>query len=156
MSQVDPADEALLVRLGGIAATVDPPPPLLAELGRASYEMRRMDVELAQLVDDSALELAGVRATTSDARLLTFEGAEVAIELQISLVAGQLSLIGQVVPVPDDEGGIVYLQTPDGRVTSAVLDDVGGFRLDAVPARLLRLHIQLPHGTTVTTTWIRP
>lgn len=156
MSPVDPADEALLTHLGAIAKDVDPPPPMVYELGRSAFEMRLLDAELALLVDDTAHSVAGVRSTATQARLLYFEASGITIEVQLSMAGQALSLVGQVVPAPAAPGGRVRVQTPAGTLATTALDDAGGFRVDNVPVSLLRLVVHPVGGTAVTTTWIQP
>ena len=82
-----PDDTALLLRLGAIAAEVDPVPDLVLEAGRAAFLLRRLDAELAELVADSATDRAGVRG--GDDRLLSFEAGETSLELQVTARSGR-------------------------------------------------------------------
>lgn len=148
-----PEDEAMLVRLGRIAEAVDPPPPLVYELGHAAFALRRLDAELAQLVADSAFETAGVRGG-GDARLLSFEGGDLALEVQVTPSGEHGEVLGQVVPPPRSTGGVVRLEMREGVSLSAQLDEVGGFRFDDVPLGLVRFHVELPDVAAVTTTWV--
>lgn len=152
---VNPDDEVMLARLGRIAETIDPPPPIVYEMGHAAFAMRHLDAELAQLVADSAFDTAGVRGT-GEARLLSFEAGEVALEVQVTSGAEDRGeILGQVVPPPSSGGGgLVRLEVRDGVALSAALDEVGGFRFDDVPLTLVRFHVQLPGVPAVTTTWV--
>jgi len=153
MNTIDPADEALLIHLGGIVADVDPPPPLLFELGRAAFETRLLGAELAALVEDSSQDLVGVRGTTAEARLMCFTASGTTIEVEVSVDDGQTCLLGQVVPTPG-AGRPVHLQTPSGATRTTELDVVGGFRFDDVPAGFVRVHVEPRAGAPVTTSWI--
>jgi hypothetical protein len=149
---VDPADEAMLLRLGRVAESVDPAPAIVYEVGRAAFAMRRLDAELAELVGDSALETAGVRGD-GQARLLTFQAGELLIELQVTPSGDHCGVLGQVVP-PPSSGGFVRLEVQAGVALSAGLDDAGGFRFDDVPLGLVRFQVELPAAAAVTTTWV--
>lgn len=155
MTSIDRGDQQWLLHMGSVAGAIDPPPPLLLELGRAAFSLRRVDAELIELVDDSADELVGVRGATSQERLLSFEGRAVSLDLQVTVEAGHVRLIGQVVPVPAG-GAVVHVESPDRPVASTDVDTVGGFAIDEVPEGLLRLRIERGGEVAVTTAWIRP
>ena len=146
---LSPDDTALLLRLGAIAAEIDPVPDLVLEAGRAAFLVRRLDAELAELVADSATDRAGVRG--GDDRLLSFEAGEVSLELQVSARAGVLHVLGQVVGVPVD-GAVLLLETADGQ-QQVPLDPTGTFRADLPPGRF-RLHLTAPGRAPVTTAWV--
>lgn len=151
---VGAADQALLLRLGEIARTADGAPDYVYELGRAAFTLRRLDTELADLVADSNLDLAGVRSTMTEARLLSFEAGSLGVEVQVSLFGGAVVLLGQVVPPPGLTGGTVRLELRDGATTSVDLDAEGGFRFAGVTADLVRFHVEVPGANAVTTTWV--
>jgi len=151
---ISPADQSLLEDLGQIAAELDPAPPLVTELGRTAFLMRRVDAELAQLVADSLLETAGVRSAHSGTRLLSFEAGDLCVEVQVSPVGDQLLVLGQVAPSPSKGEGVVRLEGTGGALDRAELDDLGSFRFDAVRPGLARLHVTLPDAQPVTTSWV--
>lgn len=150
---MDPADEAILARLGRVAEAVDPAPPLVYEMGHAAFAMRRVDAELAQLISDSAFETAGVRGE-AQARLLSFEAGELVLEVQVTPTGDQAQVLGQVVPPPGASAGVVRLEVREGTSLSSPLDEVGGFRFDGAPLGLVRFHVELPDVAAVTTTWV--
>lgn len=154
MTRVDPADRVLLLHLGEVVSEVDPPPPLLYELGRAAFETRLLGAELAALDEDTSHELIGVRSATSEARLVTFTASRTTIELEVSVVSDRRCLLGQLVPAPGEGNRSIDLQTAAGRTRTAELDAVGGFRFDDVPAGFVRLHFEPVDGPAVTTSWI--
>lgn len=141
----------LLARLGRIADEVDPVPGLAYELGRAAFEFGRVDAELVELSRDSAVDtelMAGVRGS-SDARLLSFEAADVDIDLQVVPVAERRSVLGQVAGAV----AAVRVQTAtEGTITTAV-DPHGRFRLDDTPAGHIRLHLDAADAQYVTS-WV--
>lgn len=148
------ADEALLVHLGEVGRAVDPVPAHVLELGRAALALRDLDSELAELVADSAVEMVGVRSASAETRLLSFEAGDLAIEVQVSSVGGRPTLLGQVVPVPATAGGVIRLESQNAATATSDLDSLGDFRFDTVPDGLVRLRVELPGATAVTTTWI--
>lgn len=149
------ADQALLIRLGEVAGAVDPVPDHVLELGRAALALRDLDSELAELVADSAVELAGVRSGSTETRLLSFEAGDLAVDVQVSTAGGgRMSILGQVVPVPAPAGGVIRLESQSGAMATSDLDSLGDFRFGIVPDGLIRLRVELPGATAVTTTWI--
>lgn len=148
-------DEALLSKLGELARQADPVPDLVYELGHAAFALRRLDAELAELVADTALDpLAGVRSSDVATRLLTFEAGELVVEVEVSGAGADRVVLGQVVPAPPGRG-TVRLEHRDGSSAGASLDGLGGFRFDAVPAGLVRLHVEAHGVAPVTTSWVR-
>lgn len=147
-------DQSLLTRLSAIAQQVDGPPPLAFELGRAALSWRPVDSELAQLVADSALESAVVRSMEPATRLLSFEFDDMTIEIQVSVRRDRWSLLGQVLPEPPAPDGVVRVETNAGAEASAPLDPLGEFEIDDVPGNLIRLRIEVPGTTAVTTEWV--
>ncbi len=149
---VSPADQQLLTHLGALARTVDPPPALLTDLGRAALSLRRLDAELAELVADSDVALSGVRGATSTARLLTFEAGELVVEAQVSGPGGAHDVLGQVVPEPA-RGGASGSRQPAG--TARPPSTRWAASASTVPSGLVRVTVELPARRPVTTAWVR-
>lgn len=149
-SNLHPADEALLRRLGAIALEADPAPDFVLEAARAAWTMRRLDTELAELVYDSASQTAGVRGAGQ--RLLTFEFGEALLELQVTARGKVVDLLGQLLGVPGS-GTRVCLDTASGPVEAAVAED-GAFRLEHVPAGQVRLQVAAPDRAGWATRWV--
>lgn len=150
MSEIDQANEELLARLAGIADEIDPVPGFVYELGRAAFELRRIDAELAELVRDSAVDadsLVGVRGELT-VRLLAFEAADLDIDLQVTRQAGRRSLLGQVVGVVRQ----VRVETAAG-VAPAEVGPHGRFQVQDLPAGRMRLQVDAAEATYVTS-WV--
>jgi hypothetical protein len=147
-------DQDLLARLGAIAQTADGPPDLTYELGRAAFAWRTVESELAQLVADSDLQSALVRSTASDTRLLSYATEDTTIEIELSVRGGRRSLLGQVLPERPAPGWVVRAETDTGPATPAPLDPVGRFEIHDVVGDRLRLRIEAPGATAVTTVWV--
>lgn len=148
---VDPAsldDDELLALLGQVVAATDPPPPSVVAGALAAETWRTIDAELADLVFDSAMELAGTRGPTNAARELTFQAGDV--EIEILVTAGvHAQLEGQLIPAVVE---VIELASLASAETAAV-DELGRFRFDQVPPGPVRLGVQRPEGW-VHTTWV--
>jgi hypothetical protein len=117
--------------------------------GRAAFLLRRLDAELAELVHDSALDAAGmVRGGVE--RLLSFEGGDVTVELQVTPRGDRLALLGQLVGVELPVG--MAVETATGRAEVSV-DETGMFRQE-IPAERFRLHVTPQDRSPVVTSWV--
>jgi hypothetical protein len=101
----DPADDAMMVRLGALFEQHDAPPDLAIRLAEQSFGLRSVDAELAALVADSAVDeaLIGVRGhdgpwDRAAPRLLTFEAGDLALEIAVERQNGRRRLLGQLLP----------------------------------------------------------
>ena len=147
---IEQTDHELLARLAGIADRVDPVPARAYEWGRVAFDLGQVDAELAELVRDSAVDteaLAGVRGELT-LRLLSFEVADLALDLQVMPQADRRSILGQVIGVAAE----VSVQTAEG-TCPAVVDPQGLFRLDDLPSGRIRVHI-ISGGAGYVTNWV--
>lgn len=149
-AETDQVNQELFAQLGRIVADIDPVPDIVYAAGRAALELRRVDAELAELVRDSAVDTESPLTVRGElnVRLLSFEAAELDIELQVMPQAGRRSLLGQVVGAVAD----VRLETSEGLV-SAELDEHGRFQVDDIPAGWIRLHVNAG-ATSYATNWV--
>ena len=119
------------------------------------FAARNLDVELAQLVADSAASTAGPVMRGPDVRSLSFEAGDLGIELDIDVKAGLVT--GQVTHTGV---AVVTLEVDEIEVDRATSDELGRFRLRgisldagrasvhvAVDGRSLPLHVRA--GVTV-------
>ena len=154
------SDDDLLHELRALFDRVDPVDPRLLEQARSAYTWRTVDAELAELSFDSLVDremLAGVRddaTATLGPRMLGFGavagGEDVAIEVEISPGHDRPVLVGQLLP---PRRAAVELQAGSGEVTTVVSDELGRFRVEALPAGPLRLRVR--HGDRIVeTTWV--
>ena len=139
----DAADERLLARLRDTAAQYDPVPEHVLAAARAALGTRRLDEELAALVADSALADAGVRAEAPAVRLLTFESAEVSLELQVEYRDDRVAVRGLVTGAT----GEAVVEVAGER--HAVPIDDGWFAVTGLPRGATRVTVP---GTT--TSWV--
>jgi hypothetical protein len=161
-------DEELLLLLGEVLERVDPPPSWLVSASERLYDVR--DAELAALIADSSVDAAGTAvrsAGTVTPRLLTFEAADFAVEVEVEPAsagspAGSSSVghvvRGQVVPrqelriqlVSRTAGGDLALHRHDEVTTDAH----GRFEVDGVPPGPFRLVCRRPGQQPVATAWV--
>jgi hypothetical protein len=143
--------DTLLARLGHIADQLDPVPELVYQMAYAGFQLRSLDSEIAELVEDSALHadaLATVRG--DDVRLLYYQASEVGIELEVTSHAGRHAVLGQVVGGADWE---VRAETAAG-IRPVAVDDLGRFSLADLPAGPFRVRVTSPDRPPVTTNWV--
>jgi hypothetical protein len=144
-------DQVLLARLARIVDQLDPVPALAYELGRAAFELGRVDAELVELVRDSVLEtgaLAGVRGA-GGVRLLSFEAADLDVDLQVVPRGGRRSVLGQVAGAVAD----VRVETVAEGMLPTTVDRHGRFQVDDTPAGRIRLHVTAG-GSAYVTSWV--
>jgi hypothetical protein len=120
---------------------------------RAAFGLRRLDAELAELVRDSAEEARGsliaVRGE-GDARLISFETGEIAVELQVTERGPVRDLVAQISGV---EVSGAEVQTPSSRYPVALEDSL--ISVDGVPAGHVRIHVHTVQGRDLVTSWVR-
>ena len=149
-------DNVLLNRLHDMFSAHDAPPATVIGLAQGLYGLRHLDAELAALTGDSAvdgLEVAVRRSgnASGDVRLLTFESAELAIEIEVSGTGRARRVVGQLVP-----GGPATIEArqpsaPEARHAEA--DDRGRFEFDSLVPEPLSLTWRRPGSRSVTTEW---
>ena len=152
--------DALLVALGGLLDRLDPVPPELIDQGRQIFCWRSVDAELAELSFDSLLDHDFALAVRSGdgsvlgPRMLAFgavvDGDDLSIEVELSVIDGRPTLIGQLEPAGATTIGV---QACDGKIVEVPVDDVGRFSVRPVPSGPVRLRIERG-GRLVQTTWV--
>jgi hypothetical protein len=143
------SDDDLIARLREIAAVVDAPPAHVEASARAALSTRLIGYELAELLGDSAVAADAVRSDDQRLRLLSFQTATVALELQVDYVGGRLSLRGEVAGA----SGEVEVETV-GERRRATIDADGWFVVDDVPCGTVRIRLRADDGTPVSTSWV--
>jgi hypothetical protein len=150
----DSADDALLAELSAAVAAHDPVPAALLDAAKASLTWRTIDAELASLAFDSNVDESPVlvRGPASDEQLLTFETAELAVDLQVSKRGAGRRLVGQIAPAGVAE---IEVRTGSGVVVTITSDELGRVPAVDVPAGSLSLRI-LRAGETnpIVTDWV--
>ena len=149
-------DNVLMNRLHDMFAVHDAPPAQLVGLAQGLYGLRDLDAELATLTGDSAvdgLEVAVRRADDAggDVRLLTFEGAELAIEIEVSGTGRTRRVVGQLVPAGP---ATVEARQPSAAQPYHVEADARGrFEFESLSPEPLRLTWRRRGARPVTTEW---
>jgi hypothetical protein len=142
-------DDRLLAMLTDALAAADPVPPSVIEGARAAFTWRTIDTELAELVFDSAHDLAGVRGADEN-RQITFQAPGVEIEVMV-IDDGSRCLVGQLIP---PAGMTVELVAGD-TVRSEATDRLGRFTFDDVAPGPVRLVVLDTEGERVVQTeWV--
>jgi hypothetical protein len=149
------SDDALMARLGQLFREYDAPPETAIELARQSFGLRTIDAELAALTADSRAEgqLAGVRAVGTDAgpRLLTFEAAGLAVEVEVSGSGRVRRLLGQLLPPGP---ATIEVRQPSATVPLRVdSDERGRFAVDDVEPGPVSLVCHRGGRRSVATAW---
>lgn len=123
-------DDELLELIAGLQAADKPP----AHVQEAAYQSRRLanlDIELAELIEDSASSvLAGVRAETD--RRLVFESSNGVVDIEVRAT----TMIGRVEPT-----GLVTIERPDGRTEPTRSADGTSFESGELEPGSVRLQI---------------
>jgi hypothetical protein len=140
----DPAIEELMARLRDAAAVADPVPGHVLAAARAALDTRRLDEELAALVADSALADAGVRAADAEVRLLSFEAADVTLELQVEYRGDEVAVRGLVTGAAGD----AVVEVAGVRHTVPV--DEGWFAVTGLPRGATRVRVG-----SIVTSWVQ-
>jgi hypothetical protein len=138
-------DDDLLARIRAAFNELDPVPEDTMSAARAAIRWRDPDAALAALTDDLPVP-AGVRSS-APARLLTFTGPGVTVELEVTRHA----LTGRLTPPATAR---IHLRHPGGELTTRA-DRTGRFTLPAVPPGLVSLVFHLPDATSIVTSWVR-
>jgi len=153
------ADVTLLARLGRLLDRLDPVPPESIDQARQIFCWRSVDAELAELSFDSLLDrdlALAVRSGESvlEPRMLGFGavvgGADLSIEVEVSTIDGQCTMLGQLDP---PGATVIGVEARHGGVLEAPVDEVGRFVVRPVPTGPVRLRIEHA-GHVVHTTWV--
>lgn len=138
-------------RLRAVVGRMDPVPELVDEAARAAFGWRTIDADLAELLHDSADELAeaGVRGP-GGARQLSFESPALGIELEVVSTGPRSRRVeGQLLP---PSAATVKVERPGEESVSVQADELGRFVLDGLRAGAVRLHVLL-RGAQIAVPW---
>jgi len=156
------ADDDLMAHLRRVAAEADPVPEVVLLAARAAIGSRDLDAELATLVGDSATEpgsdparfqavrAAGGAAAQAD-RMLSFAGAGVHLDLEITRSGGRINLTGQIHGAPTQGCVLEYWGGP---ARTLELDELGRFLLAGAERGTVRLRLTAAGGGRVLTPWV--
>ena len=146
----EPEDE-LVDELRLLLRRTDPIPAEVTDFAKAALGLRRLDSQLAELLEDSALASeAAALARGGGTRSLTFRSDDLTIDVEIQ----DGHLLGQLAPAP--AAATVELQSEDATVLACVdADGLGRFRLALGEAGRFRLRVvrRDPAGAPIETSW---
>lgn len=134
-----PMDDEELLSLVS-QALADKPPDVALEAAYAAFGWRTLEADLAQLIEDTQVEVVGFEQATTYSRLISYQTEAGTIELAI----GEHRIEVAVSPQPT---AVVLLRTDGSDVLD--LDDSGRARTDGL-AGSLRFEITWPHGSALT------
>src|SRR4051812_12717484 len=121
-----------MARLRDLLAESDGPPPAeFVAMAKQMFGLRSVDAELAALVADSDADADAAAFAVrggADARLLTFESAGLAVEIEVSGAGRSRRVLGQL--VPPGPGTVEARQPALPAPRSAEVDERGRFTLD--------------------------
>jgi hypothetical protein len=145
-------DDVLMSRLRGLLATTDGPPPEFVELAKRIFGLRTVDAELAALIADSDLEAGAVAVRGgAETRLLTFESADLALEVEVSGTGRSRRVLGQLVP---PVAATIEARQPSAAEPRIVeVDERGRFAIDDMRPEPLSLTCRRAGAAPVTTEW---
>lgn len=150
----DPSDGRLGERLRRLASQREPVPPELVHAAVDAFGWRDVDAELARLVFDSlaSTDEAALVRSGPGRRLVTFEAAGLAVDLEVTGSGGERSVMGQIAP-PQAAG--VDIRRQQGTIT-VTADELGRFQAGPLPTGPLSLRVRpaAPPGQAVVTDWV--
>jgi len=143
------ANDELFEELRSVLHRTDPVPAEVTDFAKTALGWRRLDAELAELLEDSALEseAPALARGTAGVRSLTFRSDELTIDVEVQ--PGML--LGQLAPAA---AATIELQVENGDVAaSAESDALGRFRLPVEGDGRFRLRVLRPGASAVETSW---
>lgn len=150
MSIVTWDDEELFAALQRAIRARDAVPAEFVDAGKSAFAWHNIDAELAQLTYDSTrdADMAGAtRAEAASIRALTFNSANITIELEVT----RDGLVGQIVPA---QVATITVQSRVGANASVAADEIGCFSIRPIPASPFRLQCTTGSGIEALTGWI--
>src|ERR1700733_1216168 len=141
MAKDQDPEERLMAELRAFFADVDAVPSLVVETAKASLGWRRLDADLAELLNDSALEeqaFALARSGEASARAVTFSSGDLTIDIEVHADDEGRTLLGQLSPPAPARVEIhPMVQAP----VSTEADRMGRFRVRLAAGDTIRLRI---------------
>lgn len=145
-------EDDLLSQVRAAFHGMDPVPGHVLAAGRSAIAWREPGAGLAELIQDQGRPSHGMRGES--ARALTFAGADLAVEVEVTAAERDVELIGRLVPATNAHVRVRHLAHAHEEIATRA-DPAGQFALLSVPRGLISLVFSLPDGTTIVTSWIR-
>lgn len=146
-------DATLLQYLSQTLRHHEQPPRALVELAKAGFGLHRVDAELAALVADSLDGTASPRVrSTRTARMVSFESAHLAVELEAAPTGSGWRIIGQLDPAGEARIELRRAAASTGPVVDA--DRLGRFAVTVAEPGPLSLLCHRSGHPDVATSWI--
>jgi hypothetical protein len=144
----DPGD-GLLEELRLVLRRTDPVPAEVTDFAKTALGWRRLEADLAELLEDSALQTESTAlARGGGPRSLTFRSDNLTIDVELR----PGSLLGQLSPAAGSAA--VELQDDEGAVVATTESDtLGRFRLGLEGDGRRRLRVVRPDAVPVETSW---
>ncbi|GAA4205176.1 hypothetical protein GCM10022252_65320 [Streptosporangium oxazolinicum] len=141
------SDDELEAELRRAIELFDPVPSHLQQIAVEAFTLRTLDAELAELVFDSLSGPSQVRGE-GQPRMLTFQGAGLTVDLEVTVTATGGRVVGQLMPPRHLE-----VEVLGGHPVTLAADDLGRFIYEDVPPGPFSLRCRLGDATVVTE-WI--
>ena len=141
-------DDELLAEVRAAFSAVDPVPDRVLAAGEAAIAWRVPAAIPIELIADSRPATAGLRGGS---RLLTFDGAGLTVEIEVTGAGRDRELAGRLRPPAPAQ---VRVRQPGGELRARA-DRTGHFVVPRVPTGLTSLVFRLPDATSIVTSWVR-
>lgn len=141
------SDRILMKALAEALGGVEPPADLNARC-EGLLGWLDIDAELAELLDQSALDSTGTRGPAGSTSNLEFTVADGSCVIEVSTPEGVLR--GQLL---GGEAQQVVVRTSAGTSQSALIDELGAFEVSNPPSGTIRLEFELFDGRRIHSDW---
>lgn len=145
--QMPASDRILMKALAEALGGVQPPADLAARC-EGLLGWLDVDAELAELLDQSALDSTGTRGPAGSTPTLEFTVADGSCVIEISTTEGVLR--GQLL---GGEAQQVVVRTSAGTSQSALIDELGAFEFSNPPSGTIRLEFELFDDRRIHSDW---
>lgn len=146
MDHQPPSDD----ELNEFAARADTVPERLLWAAREAFGLREFGARVAELVRDSAFDIAAAAVRRPGLRMLSFESGDVAVECEITAHASRRDIFGQLV---GGGASAVDAQVAGQAEITVPVDADGCFGVCGLRPGPVRLRCHLTDGTTLVTSW---
>jgi hypothetical protein len=145
-------EDDLLSQIRAAFHDMDPVPSHVLAAGRSAIAWREPGAGLAELVQDQGSAGSGMRG--GGTRVLTFAGADLSVEVEVTEAGRNVELVGRLVPATSAHVRVRHLTRAHEEIATRA-DSAGRFALMSVPQGLVSLVFALPDASAIVTSWIR-